>query len=261
MIIPKLILSLPLWYAAALHLQCRLNRFSSQVMYQPIPQLQESYPQQQLVIDASQIDAMIAAGRLRPRFVEIPADILRLLLGTPPFYETINRLTHRKGAEFVCFDLKPKPSDELMFTAFEHDHRASQFYGIYTGAIYVNDNERTAKMGIRVTDDRRRVRRRTAQNDTSNIRQTFLPDSEMIPVIKTMPNINVIGLQFMNNVTEAAASKGWLDIIPLAKQLYEEDIKRYQHLPFSETGICSCKTITLKSTEQLSVSVWKVRWD
>ena len=77
--------SLPLFYAAAVHIESRLNSFRMDYMQQVIPQLLGHEP----ITISRERYARMAAGMERSPFINIPQDIVHMLLATPPFYESV----------------------------------------------------------------------------------------------------------------------------------------------------------------------------
>ena len=168
--------SLPRFYAAAVHIESRLNSFRMDYMQQLIPQLLRTEP----TTISRERYARIAAGMERLPFINIPCNIVRMLLATPPFYESVFS--------------SPKPHDSV-----PQSERSKCWQQYTDGLVYVHENELTAHLGISAGQLQSAIDTANAESHVtliqpqkpstpmnriraSRIRQMFINDSELIPI-------------------------------------------------------------------------------
>ena len=132
-------LSWPLWFAAAVHLQCRRNRFRRDMMH--IDSLQQT---QRLT------DVRVTSGFVRPHF-EVPRALRDFLLLSPPFHPPPTQLTAKSQLCVNTAMLLPAYpitaidiSDIAWFAA---DASRYVVVGLWLGTVFAYENEQNNSRG------------------------------------------------------------------------------------------------------------------
>ena len=217
---------LPLWYAAAVHLQTRVNRFAVDIMREPIAQLQDggtSQPtspgkkellDQRLVgVDGQQAAGVLSASSAAlqsPACYGIPSALLYVLLTSPPFQHASAYLMRRfqlwttGGHQHVQqYGPYALAHPDLRWFAIRDGDQGTRYLALYVGTVYVHADQHTQHMGVdaeagdmeqAMTEDEDDGDASDASMDdvdatapSSGVRELYLPSVEQCPVLEWWP--------------------------------------------------------------------------
>ena len=143
--------SQPVWFSAAVHLQCRLNQFIRNVMKRSEPELCS--------------------------FDIIPAALRHVLLVAPPFQYCSKFLLPAgyllwSGSKDSYADENDEHSQaekNRQLFWFSYKDREERYVALYTGACYVKADQNTAKMGFLVEDEKNDVEKEEVAADDEDL--------------------------------------------------------------------------------------------
>ena len=240
--------SVNVFYAAVIHYQCRLNRFSSLVMHQSVPY----YPTRTRIslLDCFSEAPQECVGLQRPDYLTVPRLIRALLLATPPFYETNAYLedgvTLRLGETADQHRLKgkrPHMTDDFLKSRASSlssptRHNIAWFvdgqthrYGFLYGPVYIYATETSSAstlLGIDAGTLSSEMATPTGGRANAPIRQCILDDSECLPIVVQYidENRSEQAKIYSNNIQTFFAPRCWQDdIFRTLKLIVNEEIE------------------------------------
>ena len=176
----------PLWYAAAVHLQCRLNRYRHDIFHVQVEQRDPTYKAP---------STTYSRGRRRPRY-DIPTPLRDFLLLAPPFMPPPTRLSRKHAmwttrSDLKSLDLDAAPAaDSSRYVAWigvrDNDDEPHCLIGLYLGPVFAFEDESNVSLGRAASvlkAEEYNSHHRVKSDVGKRVREFYHVDADSLPVI------------------------------------------------------------------------------